>query len=127
MGTEDSCQGLRRPKLESEHLLPNMTEVKNTLPAISVPPYLCGTMPETVTSCSKKTQRQGNTQDLFLMHFAFITHFYDNRGLGFYDFGGFTDFVQGSASNVPQIGHDYFHILSSSLCTKHPVIRRCIF
>jgi len=43
------------------------------------------------------------------------------------DFDGFTDFVQGSASVVPQIGHDYFHILSSSLCTKHTVIRHCIF
>ena len=61
------------------------------------------------------------------MRFAFITHFYDSRGLGCCDFGGFTHFVQGSASTVPQIGHDYFHIISSYLCTKRPAIRRCIF
>jgi hypothetical protein len=48
------------------------------------------------------------------MHFAFITRFYDNRGLGCCDFDGFTHFVQGSASIVPHIGHDYFHILSIS-------------
>ena len=63
----------------------------------------------------------------FLMHFAFITHFYDNRGLGCCDFGGLTHFVQGGASTIPQIGHDHLHIFSSYLCTKHPITRRCIF